>query len=509
MDDISGQTLIGEDLQESEEDHGLIMNSLNNQSGGVSDAALGQGIGEFEPAGQALALNEKYRQTGSSGRPQQQEALESMPSGRGLFSNIGHSIHGGREDVAGDLSDSTDVTDWAQAEETRLELESLVRNSQRLEAIGMLAGGIAHDFNNVLSAIIGYAELAMMDVADGSPMRHIMEQIVKAGLRGRDLIQQILSFSRRTEQKAAPLHLSHVVKEAVKFMRASLPSTIELKYNIDPEEEAVLVDPTQIHQVLMNLGANAAYAMRESGGTLEITLCNTSVDEETARVCVDLITGNYQELTVKDTGCGIDPQVLDRIFDPYFTTKPLGEGTGLGLSTTHGIVKNLGGAIRVHSVTGQGTTFRIYLPCIKAEVIPDASRALVPAATGTERILLVDDEVSLVDVSRKMLGRLGYVVTGMNSGVEALRAFHQDPDRFDLVITDQTMPGMTGVELSREILKMRPDLPIILFTGYSQQVDRPAAMAMGIRHFILKPFILQEIVKAIRDLFDRAHTDVI
>jgi PAS domain S-box-containing protein len=395
-----------------------------------------------------------------------------------------------------------DVTERVRAEEGRLELENRVQNSQRLEAIGVLAGGIAHDFNNILSAIMGYTELALMDIAEDAPFRHILKQIVKAGLRGRDLIQQILSFSRRTEQKVTPLHLSHVVKESIKFMRASLPTTIDLKYNIHPDEDAVMVDPTQIHQVLMNLGANAAYAMRESGGRLEISMRRLDVSDEMAAACLDLTAGRYQELIVSDTGGGIESGIIDRIFDPFFTTKPLGEGTGLGLSTTHGIVRSHGGAIRVSSEVGLGTTFRIYLPCVQGAVAAGTAEPAMPSATGTERILFVDDEESLVDVGRKVMGRLGYVVTGAGSGAEALELFRQGPDQFDLVMTDQTMPGLTGVELAREILRDRPEMPIILFTGYSQKVDQNEAVAMGIKRFLLKPFVLQEIVQAVRELLD-------
>ena len=403
-----------------------------------------------------------------------------------------------------------DITERKRAEEARLEVESRVQNSQRLEAIGVLSGGIAHDFNNILSAILGYTELAMMDTGEDSPLHHVLKQITKAGLRGRDLIQQILSFSRRVENNMAPLHLSHVVKEAIKFMRVSMPSTIEVKYNIDPDENAVMVDPTQIHQVLMNLGTNSAYAMRESGGTLEINMRKLDVHDDVAAAGLDLAIGKYQELTVRDNGEGIEAGIIERIFDPFFTTKPLGVGTGLGLATIHGIIKSHGGTVRISSELGQGTTFKVYLPCVPGDAAAESPRVVMPTATGTERILFVDDEASLVDVGRKMMGRLGYVFTGATSGVEALQLFLQDPDRFDLIITDQTMPGLTGVELARHILEIRPKIPIILFTGYGHTVDQEEALAMGIKRFLLKPFVLQELIKAVRESLDEVKngTDI-
>lgn len=376
-------------------------------------------------------------------------------------------------------------------------LEKQLRQAQKMEAIGTLAGGIAHDFNNILTIILGYTEMALEDIPEGSSLKEDLQEVLRASYRARSLVEQILTFSRQTEQERKPLQVGPIIKEAIKLLRASLPSTIETRQDIDTEGGMVLADPTQIHQIIMNLCTNAAHAMREKGGVLEISLAEVNLDRESVVQYPDLKPGPYLRLTVSDTGHGMRRDVMERIFDPFFTTKGAGEGTGLGLAVVYGIVKNYGGAITVYSEQGKGTAFHILLPRIEGEVIPEAEIS-EPLPTGNERILFVDDEKSLLQMGQKMLERLGYQVFPCSDSVRALDLFREKPDEFDLVITDQTMPGMTGTELASELLRIRPDIPIILCTGFSQLVNQEKAELMGIREFVMKPIVKHEIAKAIR-----------
>ena len=383
-------------------------------------------------------------------------------------------------------------------------MQEQLQQAQKMESIGTLAGGIAHDFNNILMSIIGYGEIMdLFDIAEDNPIRSSLDQILKAAYRAKDLVQHILTFSRQTEQETKPLLLSAIVKEALKFLKASLPSTIEIHQNIEKETGPILADATQVHQVVMNLCTNAAQAMGENQGVLEVTLDELSLNQDDTSQFPDLKPGTYLKLTVSDTGNGMDTEVMARIFDPFFTTKKHGEGTGIGLSVVHGIVNSHDGAITVESEPGAGSTFRVFLPLLKQDPVKTQTEIILPPLTkGNESILLVDDEKSIVNLGVQALGNLGYKITGKTSSKEALKFFQSQPGRFNLVITDLTMPDMTGVELTKKLLQIRPDIPIILCTGYSDKITPEKAEAMGIREFIIKPFGPRDLAESVRRVLD-------
>ena len=395
-----------------------------------------------------------------------------------------------------------DISERMQAEEEKKQLETQLQQAQKMESIGTLAGGIAHDFNNILSPIMIHSELAMMDLPPDSPIRHSLEQIFKAGERARDMIKQVLAFSRQRQQEKAPIKIGFILKEVIRLLRSSIPTTIDIRHSIETEVDTVFADPTQIHQVLLNLCTNASYDMREKGGALEIELDDLNLDSETVSQFEDLNPGSYLSLTVTDNGHGIDPEVIERIFEPYFTTKDVGEGTGMGLAVVHGIVKSHGGDITVKSELEKGTTFQVLFPKY-AEDIPKVSEPTIQLQLGTERILFVDDEKVAVDAIQPMLENFGYTITARTSSIEALEAFRNNPQGFDLVITDQTMPNMTGEDLTKELMSIRSDIPIILCTGFSDQIDEHKAKAMGIRAFVMKPIVMREMANIIRKVLDK------
>jgi len=381
-------------------------------------------------------------------------------------------------------------------------LEQHLRQRQKVEALGTLAGGIAHDFNNILNPIFINTGMVLLDAPPGGAMRQPLQLVLEAAERGKNLVKQIITFSRQKEQERRPMKAEPLVKEALKFLRASLPSTVEIREKIQGEAGFILADPTQIHQVVMNLCSNAAYAMREKGGRVEVSLAEVEVDAHLARLHPDLNPGPYLRLTVSDSGTGMSREVMERVFDPFFTTKKPGEGSGMGLSVVHGIVRNARGAITVYSEVGKGSTFNVFFPRVEAEGSPlqDSSG---PIATGRERVLLVDDEEVQVQSIRNMLERLGYKVVAMMDSVGALALFRKDPGAFDLVITDQTMPQMTGVRLAEELLRIRPDLPVILCTGFSEAVDANGAQASGICQFLMKPFSVKEMAETMRRALEK------
>ena len=341
----------------------------------------------------------------------------------------------------------------------------------------------------------------------GEPSKKVRTSRFKAVLRARDLVKQILAFTRQVEQERHPVRINVITKEVIKLLRASLPANIEIQQNISEKIGVVLADPTQIHQVLMNLCTNASHAMREKGGVLEIGTSPFFLDEHSEKNYNNLKPGEYVKLSVSDSGHGMTKKVLDRIFDPYFTTKRVDEGTGMGLAVVQGIVKGLGGEVMVYSEAGVGTSFNIYFPVTQGSGGVTANRRRAELPRGNERILLVDDEQALVDSGTEILGQLGYTVISTTSALEALDLFNATPDKFDLVITDQTMPKMTGDELVRLILKKRPDLPIILCTGFSQTIDPHRIKQLGVREFITKPIVSNEIAAAIRRLLDEAESE--
>ncbi len=384
----------------------------------------------------------------------------------------------------------------------RVVMKERMERSQRLEAIGTLAGGIAHDFNNILSAIIGYTEIAIMDAQERSPLKKHLSKVLQAGDRARHLVEQILTFSRQGGTEPKPVQIRLIVMEALKLLRATLPATIDIHRQLK-SNATVMADPTQIHQVVINLCTNAAQAMQQGGGKLTLTLEAVDLGFDFVSQHPDVSHGRYLRLSVEDTGPGIPEGIIGRVFDPFFTTKATGEGTGLGLSVVHGIVASHGGMVTVASKEGAGTVFHVYLPVIDADEPRPLSQEN-PLPLGTERVLLVDDEQFQVDIGRQLLGRLGYTVTTFTDSREALQHFLSTPEAHDIVITDMTMPRMTGDQLALSILAARPETPIILCTGYSDRIDAEKAAAMGIKGFALKPIIFKDIARLIRSVLDKS-----
>ena len=385
----------------------------------------------------------------------------------------------------------------------RRRLEAHLQQAQKMEAIGTLAGGIAHDFNNILAAILGYGELLAFDMPKDTPAWHNLQAVLKSCHRAKDLIGQILAFSRQNEMNLMPVQISAIVKEALRMLRASLPATIEIRRNIETSDGIVNANATQIHQVLMNLCTNASHAMRETGGVLGVTLSRFQADNQDELPHPDLMPGTYLKLSVSDSGHGMTPEQMKRIFDPYFTTKDAGEGTGLGLAVVQGIVRAHGGVVKVKSLPEKGSVFDVYLPEMQKKT-DDQTETVQPYRTGHETILFVDDEPALVTMSKQMLELLGYKAVTRTSSIEAYELFRHDPSRFDLVITDMTMPNMTGEKLAGKILTIRPDIPIILCTGYSEQVTEKRARDLGIRAFVMKPLVMRDLADTIRKVLDKA-----
>jgi PAS domain S-box-containing protein len=410
-------------------------------------------------------------------------------------------IRGGRRIITTMIRD---ISERKRAEEERDKLEVLLRQAEKIEALGTLAGGIAHDFNNILGAIIGFTDMALDEIPEGSLPRKDLEQVRKASNRAKDLVKQILAFSRQGEShERQPVELGPIVKEALKMLRAALPSTIELRKEIIAEPRRVMADPTQIHQVVVNLCANAAHAMSEHGGVLEVKMADVELDAREAKKHGVLKPGSYLRLSVGDTGHGMDRATMERIFDPYFTTKGVGEGSGLGLAVVHGIAQRHQGAVTVESEPGKGSVFHVFLPRVESVSGPLGARR-APTRKGSERILFVDDEEALTTLNARMLRSLGYRVTATTESLDALHLFRAEPEAFDLIITDYTMPHMTGLDLSREVLLIRPDMPIILCTGFSAGIDPALMRATGIREVAIKPLGLDNISEIVGKVLDEA-----
>jgi len=387
-------------------------------------------------------------------------------------------------------------------EKTKLE-EELVQ-AQKMEAIGTLAGGIAHDFNNILSAILGYAEIAKMDLPESSQATQDINQVIIAGNRATELVKQILTFSRKTDQAKSPLCIAALVKEALKMLRSSLPTSIDIQQDIAEDIGLIFADPTSIHQIVVNLCTNGAYAIGNDIGKLEVTLKRIHLEPDQLANQTQLQAGPYILLTVKDSGSGMDKSTVARIFEPYFTTKEHGEGTGLGLAVIHGIVDEYNGFIEVESTPGQGSTFLVYLPAAEEnDTTSQEPEEQAPSPTGTENILFIDDEPAIIRVGQDILSRSGYNVTGETSSQKAWKLFQTNPEAFDLVITDQTMPELTGSELARAMLKLRPDLPIILCTGYTSAISQDEAYGIGIKEFMTKPLSIEKLIEIVRDVLDK------
>lgn len=399
------------------------------------------------------------------------------------------------------ISHIKDITAQKNREKNRRKYERQLRQSQKLEAIGALAGGIAHDFNNILSAVIGYGELAMGRAEKGTPLADDLSEILTAGNRAKDLIKQILTFSREKEMAKNPVRLAMIVKECAKLLRSSIPATIDMITDLN-SDAAVMGDAAQFHQIVMNLCTNASQAMKRTGGQLTITLKDVLLDKEFAATHPDLSPGPHVLLSIQDSGSGIPPDIIDHIFVPFFTTREKEEGTGLGLSVVHGIVKDFKGEILVYSEMGKGTVFKIYFPAVKKT---PSHESVVPVSipAGSERILLVDDEPSIVKMGKQVLESLGYHVTVRTNGIEALELFKARKDDFDLIISDMTMPKMDGEALVREIKKITAQIPIILCTGFNPNMDEDRAAALGISALAHKPFSKHELGMTIRRILDQ------
>ncbi len=399
-----------------------------------------------------------------------------------------------------------DVTSRKAHEKERTRLEEKLRQAHKMEAVGILAGGVAHDFNNILGIVIGNAELAMDDVPEWNPARENLEEIKIAGLRARDVVRQLLSFSRKTAIAPKKLNMGAHIGESMKLLRASIPSSIAIRERILDHDAAVTADPTQIHQILMNLCGNATQAMEETGGTLEITIGRTQIDPFHAEVFDLPASGPYVQLCVSDTGTGIDPGVVEKIYDPYFTTKEVGKGSGMGLAVVHGLVKNHNGGVNVESEPGGGSVFSVFLPA--ADGSPESAEADVPGAPrGVERILFVDDEAAMMKIGKQTLEKLGYQVESFTDPADALTHFRARIDDFDAVITDMTMPRMSGKVLSREILKLRPDIPVILCSGYSRRITPEEAADIGVRRYLTKPADKRALALCVRQVLDERRKD--
>ncbi len=380
-------------------------------------------------------------------------------------------------------------------------LEKRLQQSQKMEAIGNLAGGVAHDFNNLLFPIVGLSEMMLDDFPPGSLEHQNLNEIFQAGKRGKELVQQILSFSRQSEHQQIPVHIQKILKEVLKLCRVSIPADIPITPDIQVDCAPVMADPTQIHQIAMNLITNAYHAVEPSGGTITVQLKEASFSHEDYPA-VQLAPGRYTVLTVTDTGTGIDPVVMNKIFDPYFTTKKNGKGTGLGLSTVYGIVKAHGGDIKVYSEMGKGSCFHVYLPVLEKSADVASEKQQQPLPTGTEHILLVDDEAPIVHMEKMMLERLGYQITSFTSSVDALTAFKTDPSCFDLIITDMNMPNLNGMKLAEKLTAISPDIPVIICTGFSERINEENAATKGVRGFLMKPLVMKDITQKVREILD-------
>ncbi len=408
--------------------------------------------------------------------------------------------------IAASVHIAHDITERKRAKAEKADLETKIRQAHKMEAIGTLAGGIAHDFNNIMGIIFANTELALQDTPEKSPVKQNLKEIQIASRRARDLIKQILAFSRRQEQDKIHLNMSQIIKEALKMLRSSLPATINIRHNIAPRMDTIFADPTQIHQIIMNLATNAFHAMEKDGGVLTVSLENTALTDEDAKNHIDLKPGAYVRLLVTDTGYGIDPEIMVRIFEPFYTTKKIGKGTGMGLAVVHGIVKDHGGDIIVESDPGKGTRVQVLLPAYKeTEKIEIKSQDRV--LRGNERVLFVDDEEDLISAAKNILFGLGYKVISEKNPLAALELFKKQPNNFDLVITDVTMPGMSGDRLAREMIRIRPDIPVIFCTGHSDRITEEEAMKIGVKAYVMKPYWASELAASIRDVIDRTKDE--
>ncbi len=393
-----------------------------------------------------------------------------------------------------------DITSHKKAEEERIGLEKQLRQSQKLESVGLLAGGIAHDFNNILAAVIGYTEMALDEAEKGSRLENDLHEVLTAGTRAKSLVNQIMAFARKSEEDISPVRVSKIAEEALRLLRSTIPSTIEIRQELD-SDSAVMGNPAQIHQIFMNLCTNAAHSMEEESGILTVKTWDISLDGNAVSENKKINPGRYIMITVSDTGCGIDPDIIDSIFDPYFTTKGPEKGSGMGLSVVHGIAESLGGFVDVSSENRKGAVFTVYLPVTGEGMDLPVEEAKV-SPNGSERILFIDDELSITKIGEEVLRKLGYSVTARTSSVEALELFKVKYNEFDLIVTDLTMPNLSGDKLAIQMLRIRPDIPIIVCTGYSKKLSRDLIEDIGVKAIAYKPLERGDLARIIRKVLN-------
>jgi PAS domain S-box-containing protein len=461
--------------------------------GYVAEELLGQNLSIFNGGMDDPAFYKKLWDTLKSGQAWAGKIENRAKDGRNILHTTSISpIRDEKGNITAFVAIRRDIT-------KEVEMETYLAQAQKMEAIGTLAGGIAHDFNNILSPILGYTELAKLQAKDDPKLSEYLDQVREAASRATELVRQILTFSRKAEQKKMPLRISSIVKEGLKLIRSSIPTSIEIRQEI-ATEASVLADPTQIHQIVMNLCTNAYHAMEKTGGLLAVSLKDTEIHEGNT-LDEKLVPGRYVVLEVSDTGCGMDKETQKKIFEPYFTTKEVGKGTGLGLAVVLGIVKDHHGVINVYSELGRGARFRVYLPMSvdQTSVIVGKQEEITPTERH-ERILFVDDEARICTLVKRFLTQYGYVVDVCSNGRDALCVIEQDLMAYDLLITDMTMPGMNGKELALKVLALRPDLPVILCSGYSTLIDRDEASNIGIRAYLEKPVGINDLVGTIQEV---------
>ena len=480
-------------------DHLFTLYERDPKSGPPSDDEVGKYYSEEDHK----RLRSYIQQIIETGEPIEDfECPIILPSGRIIVCGSMFPIMDSSRKVIKIFGVLQDITERKKVEKEQIVLKMKLQQAQKMESIGTLAGGIAHDFNNILSSIIGFTELALDGVDEGSNVEDDLQEVRVAGMRAKDLVKQILTFARQSDEEAKPIQVNIIAKEVLKFIKSSIPTSIQIKNKII-SDSLIMGSPTQIHQILMNLCTNAAQSMEENGGILEVSVNDTTIDR-TAMIA-DLRPGEYMEIKVTDTGMGISPQDIHTIFEPYFTTKPVGEGTGMGLAVVHGIVENYGGQITVDSTIGKGTCFTIYLPITKKR------KAHTPSVKedlpfGNENILFIDDEASIAKMGSKVLEQLGYSVITRTSSVEGLELFKSKPQAFDLVISDMTMPNMTGDKLAIELMKVRSDIPVVLCTGYSKKITEENATDIGIKALVYKPVVKADLAKTVRKVLDETKS---